>query len=1270
MAIEGQEPVGPGEEEDDELEGLTGYDLVEAMRAREAARKSTVGAPAEGAFDGTGGAGGSWNTPFQDAAAAWNNSTGLGRLRNATTAYFSGVGQEVEDTPVDLMDSQALGNPERLSEVQRSVRRAGVKAVDETVEAVAGTAGAAASALGLTDKSGREIGESLSISDAAIDRVMGRRSDDAVAATVESVVQFGVGFVGLGKFTALGKIAKAGGLSGWAANAARGAVADYSVMDPYEESLSEFFAQDTGWTDWVPGGKELGQVLSVEEDGGIVEARLKRLGEGLIAGTAIDVVTNMGRIYRSIRKVKAQKSPEAAEELRGLLESHEARVREIESASYTPEGAHVVVRPSQTVDGGFDVRLADETPIRAEGAAGDNVVASFADRAEAETQAGIFNGAVKARFRAQEFDGSAYDDILTSFRENIHRTPDELFEAMEATGHFNVGYIVEPQKVLSMMEAITTRISDQIDEFKVKGDYSMEGVFEAAAKNLSDMTRFEAPAVIIERLGQGPADAIWHKMAEMVRTSTHKRLAEMAQLMEHRPHDMILAQEVRLAVRQQMQLDMLLAGDKSMWGLTGRVMQEGGDKAGHRSWEFAPEGGRKPEVEPKKPGGNGKGPKEPKAPKPKLPDPTSGMTARQLREYVTTMRYSGGVAVNPHTLKELARRTRDTRKRAYVVEWFINSLLSAVPTTLTPIVSGVATMGMELGSRALAGGVRAVTHGDTSLLRETVDLAAAHKAYFADNLQSFWRATKAGHSLINPQGGFYSMGGLHGEILRTPTRAIGAMDEWVRVSNYRAHVRAKTLRRLRADGITGKEALKRADQAVKDAFYDNGAAKWQESLDFAEVPTFSGKLNKETLSGKIHGMTNEHIETKIIAPFIKAGVNIFDYAWQSTPGLNRLNRKTKEALAKGGEEAAIVHARSFLATSIFSFTMMQAAEGNITGRGPSDHALRSLAYKDGFRPYSIKIPGTDKWVSYRRLDPMGYFIGMAADINELRQESGDGETEWHEAGYGALAALVGNMSSKLYMQGLSDFAEAWTKGDEHTMKRWLQGFGSNLAVPNLANTMNPDPLMREVRGMVDAIRARTPWLSDELMPRFDAFGEPIHKVRAGDNEAVNLANRALNPIQVSDRSDRSLAAQELLEIRTSLPAKPVEYRGLDLSDEKWDTKGVGMRPYERWMQLVRNPKHGGRGFEQELEDLVSSPEWERLSPGTHTKPGGERRDRVLAVRDRHFGTAFQQVLNDYPRLREALEAQRAMSAAAKYEGEAGEARVRSQYRHLADFLGW
>jgi hypothetical protein len=619
----------------------------------------------------------------------------------------------------------------------------------------------------------------------------------------------------------------------------------------------------------------------------------------------------------------------------------------------------------------------------------------------------------------------------------------------------------------------------------------------------------------------------------------------------------------------------------------------------------------------------------------------AGMNQREIRAALRMVKMSGGKPRNTFAVVYGAQTIKETGFVNKAMEVFVNALLSGAQTAQTVFASGLGLSTFEPAVRTMAGAVTA----NRALMREGADIMYGNFKYLWDNIQVAAAAARAGRSIINPAPTHVAIGGLTGEAVRIPSKILTGLDELTRVTNYRSYVRAKALRYGRELGMNGPALEQYAEDTLRASFDPStGIATIPDALKYAEVPTLSGKL-EPGLGKAMQDLQRSAWQAKLVIPFVKASAKVFDYVWQSTPGLNLFNKEARAIMREGGEQAAILHTRSALAGALYGYGIHLALANRLTGRGPSDPLLRKL---DKRPPYSIKVG--DTWVSYRRTDPMGMPLGLIADAATVIQELGDKHTDANDMAYGVVASMVSNMANKTYLSGLMQFADAWGKGDVPAVKRWLYRQVSSVAVPQGVAQFNPDDTYREVRDMGDAILSRLPGFSEKLDPRFNIFGEPEMK-------SVGLANRSFN--MFTTNPVKQGVEDDLLQMHQGLSPMPQKLLGgrIDLTSKTEFDNGTGKSPWIRLMELVRHPEDGRKPLREEMEDLVKSDKWKEGSSGTGMFPGGTRWMRAAAKKDEWEQRALKQVLDEYPKLREQWKLVQRERGAALKAGDSGVAEV-------------
>src|SRR5207253_316823 len=127
--------------------------------------------------------------------------------------------------------------------------------------------------------------------------------------------------------------------------------------------------------------------------------------------------------------------------------------------------------------------------------------------------------------------------------------------------------------------------------------------------------------------------------------------------------------------------------------------------------------------------------------------------------------------------------------------------------------------------------------------------------------------------------------------------------------------------------------------------------------------------------------------------------------------------------------------------------------------------------------------------------------GLIADMVHIHSELANND---HDSMTSAiLASIMSNVSSKTFMQGVTEFADAMSSGRGDVVQKLLKTEAGSF-VPNVLRQTNPDDVVRETRSMMDEMMSRVPGFSTQLEPRRNLFGEKVLL-------PPGYANRAMNP---------------------------------------------------------------------------------------------------------------------------------------------------------------
>ena len=129
---------------------------------------------------------------------------------------------------------------------------------------------------------------------------------------------------------------------------------------------------------------------------------------------------------------------------------------------------------------------------------------------------------------------------------------------------------------------------------------------------------------------------------------------------------------------------------------------------------------------------------------------------------------------------------------------------------------------------------------------------------------------------------------------------------------------------------------------------------------------------------------------------------------------------------------------------------------------------------EGKQEYSIKIGGT--WYSYRRIDPLGSIIGMAADLTLIAKYGLHSEDELAKLGTMISSVVSNNLFDKLSMRGVTNFVQAavdWPRYGPSFINQLVGGLiPLGGAVGQIARM--EDPLMRDARSFTDFLAIAVP----------------------------------------------------------------------------------------------------------------------------------------------------------------------------------------------------
>lgn len=269
--------------------------------------------------------------------------------------------------------------------------------------------------------------------------------------------------------------------------------------------------------------------------------------------------------------------------------------------------------------------------------------------------------------------------------------------------------------------------------------------------------------------------------------------------------------------------------------------------------------------------------------------------------------------------------------------------------------------------------------------------------------------------------------------VQRPGDYLAVMDFLFKSGNYRmnlhnlAYQEALVKSKSDPNATVGDFAKIYSDILNDPEVYDleHGTEIHYSAQQMAKEQTFTNRL--EGIGVDLLRLSNKSVVLKTILPFVRTPLNIFKYAVQRTPVLQLFSKKLQtDLMGKNGSRAQdLARAKVTVSTGALMVIMNAVASGALSGRGPNDKKERDALYRKGWRPYSIKVPFTDTWVSYQNLDPAALTIGMIADSVEFFREFGNENADLSATLLSSiLLDMVNNITSKTYMQNISEIITA------------------------------------------------------------------------------------------------------------------------------------------------------------------------------------------------------------------------------------------------------
>lgn len=439
---------------------------------------------------------------------------------------------------------------------------------------------------------------------------------------------------------------------------------------------------------------------------------------------------------------------------------------------------------------------------------------------------------------------------------------------------------------------------------------------------------------------------------------------------------------------------------------------------------------------------------------------------------------------NPKEVRDIIQKYHKAGWFDMIYEGWMNGLLSAPTTHAANILGNTLTIATKIPETAVMGVLRGkipvgeVKSEFVGMWQGMKDGVRSATKAFIDGVSPDM-ATKIESKRLN------AIPGKTGEVVRVPTKALMAADEFFKSITYRMELNRLAYSMANVEGLKG-EAMSRRMAKIMNNPQDPAFVEVHKKAHFESLyRTFNNPLGK--WGNSIMAMRDTTPGIRYIVPFIRTPINIAKFALERTP-LNfvKLMHDYKTGkISEGMVQAEL--AKPIVGCMISAVSVMLAQEGMITGGAPRDKRDRELFYLSGKQPYSIKVGNT--WYSYSRLEPIGSILGMTADFADAVMT----DKELNERASQIMLSFTKNIASKTFLQGFSAIMDAISDPERYGSD-WIEKTAGSI-VPSViaAGARSIDPYIKDVTNPIEAMQQRIPFLSKEVAPKVDEFGLPLER---------------------------------------------------------------------------------------------------------------------------------------------------------------------------------
>ncbi len=459
------------------------------------------------------------------------------------------------------------------------------------------------------------------------------------------------------------------------------------------------------------------------------------------------------------------------------------------------------------------------------------------------------------------------------------------------------------------------------------------------------------------------------------------------------------------------------------------------------------------------------------------------------------------------TPQKASKLINDAKKPTYkdmILEYYINALISGPITHLRYSVGNALNALwaplVEIPTAAGIGKIREIVTGDVNPNRVYLGEAGAQLHGIIqgskNGLQAAATAWKTAISPALPSEELSPMfatktnalPGAFGKVINIPSKGVAAIHSFFKSIRYEQNIQGLAYRNAMIEGL--KEGTKEFTNRIADLGANPTEAMMESAVSDALKELYMTPTEYNSAAGALTRFTNNNLAAKIIMPFMKIGSQITRNALiERTPlGLLSEDVRGRAFYAEGVPAGDMQLAKMATGVALMGGVSALVLEGLATGDGPADPAKRAI-WLMNHTPNSIQIG--DMTLKYQGLGHLGMLMRFSANMTESAQ--GWNEEEGSKLAVSFMEGITKSVLDENFMRGLKDMLDAVYHPQEYG-SNYIKQFATNwlpFSVGTGQVSRLIDPSQREAHSIMEAAMNKIPFLSEELQPKRDRFGEVI-----------------------------------------------------------------------------------------------------------------------------------------------------------------------------------